>query len=61
MAKKCDLCGINTIFYVWSSSRKFPINRYLKRKDIKTKKQIYETKHGGFPVCFKCLEELKTK
>lgn len=56
---RCDICGINTIFFVWSSCRRFPIDRYIKEKGLKLKGDIFRAKRNGHPVCFCCLNKLK--
>lgn len=59
MAKECFICKNKTIFYVWSTSRRFPKEKLIKYKDCKTKLEKARIAIEGQPVCFGCLEELK--
>ena len=54
MGQRCCVCGTETIFIIWSSSRDFP------RKELSEKTGIPERilKYKGRPVCFKCKAEL---
>jgi len=61
MPQKCYICDTNTIFYVWSTSRNFPHNKLIKKKQIIDKRTIQSIKNQGFPICFRCFEELKSK
>jgi len=61
MAKDCYLCKNKTIFYVWSTSRDFPIEKLIEYKNLKSKYEVAEVSREGQPICFKCLEELKNK
>ena len=53
MGKQCYLCGKNTIFFIWSTSRAFPIH---KLKPTKKEKAMYSI---GVPICFRCFERIK--
>jgi hypothetical protein len=59
MSKNCSICDIETIFFVWSTTRNFPLNKYIKRKGLKGRRAYNEAKYGGSPVCIHCFEELK--
>ena len=59
MSKRCNWCGIQTIFYVWSTSRNFPVGKYLKERNIIDKGGIREVKYQGHPICFRCFNKLK--
>ena len=61
MAKDCYLCKNKTIFYVWSTSRDFPIEKLIEYKNLKSKYEVAEVSREGQTICFKCLEELKNK
>jgi len=61
MSNICSMCGIKTIFYVWTTGRKFPLDKYLTAKKITNKRLIKEAKYQGHVVCFHCLEELKER
>ena len=58
MSQRCVICGIDTIFYTWTSSRNFPREDLFKKLNIKRKKMMNAYKKIGYPVCFKCREEL---
>jgi len=59
MSKRCYMCGIDTIFYVWSTSRNFPREKLIEAKKLKTKAQKASISEDGQVVCFKCLKELR--
>jgi len=59
MAKRCVVCGLDTIFYVWSTSRNFPRENLILKKDYKSKHEKGRVSVEGLPVCFKCFKELK--
>lgn len=61
MAQNCQVCGTSTIFYIWTSSRRFPRDAYLQEKKITNKRLKKFVKHQGFPVCFVCHDKLKNK
>ena len=46
MSNRCCLCGISTIFFIWSSTRDFPIE--------KLRELIKIGKDESMPVCFNC-------
>ena len=53
MAQKCMLCGKNTIFYVWTSSRDFP-----REKIAVDENDELMLKRIGMPVCMHCYRKL---
>ena len=61
MSYQCKVCGNNTIFFVWSSTRGFPREKLI---ELVGKKQSKRWKKGilngtiGVPVCFKCAAKL---
>jgi len=55
---QCKLCGKQTLFYVWTSSRVFPRQKLIKAKELKNRSEL-DKLNQGYPVCFWCLEELK--
>ena len=59
MAKQCYCCGLNTIFYVWTSSRNFPREKLVEVMNIDgiTKKSILIDNEGK-PICYGCYNEL---
>jgi len=59
MSKNCYLCKMKTIFYIWSTSRDFPINSLMEKINNKTKQMEMSFKYEGVPVCFNCYKELK--
>ena len=58
MSNKCELCGSNTIFYVWTSSRSFPREKLFDKFNIKSKKVIKHHEITGSPVCLECYNKL---
>jgi len=59
MGKRCCLCGIDTIFFVWSSSRDFPIDKLADAIKLEGKsKAEFIKKNPGEPVCFKCYNSM---
>jgi hypothetical protein len=59
MGKVCAICGTMTMFYTWSTSRYFDINKYLVIKGIVGKQAIKEFKTNGHPICLHCMEKHK--
>lgn len=61
MSKKCIACntvfGSNTIFYIWSSSRNFPINKLMKITN-RNGRRDYKNFKEGREVCQLCYERL---
>lgn len=59
MSKQCSICGIDTIFYIWTSSRNFPREKLVEiiNADESTKKSIIKGLEGR-PVCFSCYNKL---
>ena len=53
MGKKCHICGKQTIFFIWSSSAAFPLE---KLKLNKLERKIYRI---GVPICFSCFNKIK--
>lgn len=53
MGKKCYICGKQTIFYIWSTSAAFPLE---KLKLNKLERRIYRI---GVPICFSCFNKIK--
>ena len=59
MSLKCHNCGIDTIFYVWTSSRTFPRHKLFEKLGITNNNKIKNNyKKIGYPVCLKCRSEL---
>ena len=52
MGQVCCVCKFSTIFYIWSSTRNFPIH---KLENILDDDNI---KDEGKPVCFKCCKKI---
>jgi hypothetical protein len=50
MSQPCCVCGIHTIFYIWTSTRNFPREKLEEIHNIKDKE--------GRPICFKCRNEM---
>jgi len=55
----CMICGNKTLFYVWTTTRNFPMDRLLKKMNITEKREIERLKLNGREVCYKCYDELK--
>jgi hypothetical protein len=56
MAKVCELCNINTIFYIWASSRYFNINKFLTMRDI-SPRDVKNYLKNSHPVCMCCVKK----
>jgi hypothetical protein len=59
MAQNCYICGTPTIFYIWSTSRRFPKKNLINYKKLDTKYDMDKITRDGVAVCFKCVERLK--
>ncbi len=57
MGKICDMCGTMTMFYVWTTTRYFNINKYLTLKGIVGEKVPSEYKNSGRHVCLSCVHK----
>jgi len=58
MAKHCLVCYDKTIFYVWTSSRYFYVDRLLRMNPqlgLNNKRHRLELRDKGMPVCFGCI------
>lgn len=61
MAKECRICGTNTIFYYWSSTRNFPRKKLLEKIGKRFSKRRQSNILRGLEavtVCYKCAKEL---
>lgn len=56
MGKQCFLCGNETIFYVWTTSRYFPIKKLLNM--IKSRSERTYIRNIGVPICFRCYRRI---
>ena len=56
MAKICSVCGLETIFFVWTTSRYFNLNK-LFEIDKFTKLDKRTIKRFGDVVCMGCVEK----
>lgn len=58
MAYRCALCPNNTIFFIWSSSRRF--NRVKLLDIVKDKSEVMKRKilNESYPVCLPCAYKL---
>ena len=54
MSQRCYLCGKETLFYIWTSSRNFPREKFIEITGIPEK--IVQRK--GFAVCYHCYQKL---
>ena len=63
MANKCCLCNKETLFYIWTSSRDFPRDKFIDLINFgdvdentrKSQKIFY--KRVGKPVCYDCCKK----
>jgi len=56
----CYMCRCDPgPFFVWSTSRYFPREELIKRKNINDKNALVRVIKEGVPICFQCLEKLK--
>ena len=58
MSNKCHICGNNTIFYVWTTSRNFPREKLYEKLNIKSARTKGFYEKSGYPVCFGCYKNL---
>jgi hypothetical protein len=58
MSNNCSICGIRTIFYVWTTTRNFPLEKYFGKMKITNKREMKQLRYNGRPICFHCLDEL---
>jgi len=56
MGKQCFLCGKETIFYIWTTSKVFPLEKLLKK--IKSKAERNFVRRYGVPICWTCYRRL---
>lgn len=58
MGKICEVCGQETMFYVWSSSRDFPREKLIhdNMADYVRKGLLNGTM--GLPICMKCAKKI---
>jgi hypothetical protein len=61
MAKQCGLCGFETIFFIWSSTREFPRENLLDSMPNLTEYDRKKLLSGlsGIPICYDCVKKLK--
>ena len=59
MAKKCFLCGKETLFFKWSTDRYFPREKLLGENPPKSLRVLIC--NVGVPVCFSCLRKLENE
>jgi len=61
MSKRCIICNFRTMFYYWSTTKGFPLDKLLnKLKNINGyKEKGIKTGRVGVPVCYKCSKELE--
>ena len=55
---ECYLCGNNCGFFVWSTTRQFPIDKLMKMKKVKGKAMRNKLCIEGVKVCFSCYNKL---
>lgn len=61
MSHKCDKCKLETIFFIWSTSRDFPTRKLIRILNIKSKYERAKVMREGIPVCFSCFNKLKKR
>ena len=59
MGQKCYCCREQTGWFVWTTDRYFPRDKIIEKMNIKGKQPLNHLKYGGYPVCYKCLNELR--
>ena len=59
MSKSCSVCMNQTMFYVWTSTRGFPIKKFIELFDFDPD-TVHALKKGSLslPICFACAKEL---
>ena len=58
MTHRCVRCGIDTIFFIWSTSRGFPVRSLIRKLNIKGKFARKKIMYEGTSVCFQCHSKL---
>ena len=57
MSKCCRICGEPTIFFIWSTSRRFNRRKFIDTlKDIEKRDKVSISVDGD-PVCFHCTDK----
>ena len=47
MAKDCKICNLPTIFFVWSTDRRFDLHKYIMvRKQLENREKVLFNKDG---------------
>ncbi|MBE3094328.1 MAG: hypothetical protein IMZ52_04795 [Actinobacteria bacterium] len=59
MSHRCQRCGIETIFFIWSTSAGFPVRRLIRKLNIKSKYGRRKIMAEGIPICYYCHKRLK--
>jgi len=58
MSHKCNICSLDTIFFIWSTSRDFPTRKLIRKMKIKSKWGRAKVMKEGITVCFPCYKDL---
>jgi len=60
MAKECKICGKPSLFYIWSTSRRFDREKFLDlyRKNIEvTQEDEHLIRNQSYVVCQFCMDK----
>jgi len=60
-SRYCNVCGNLTGFFVWTSSRNFPINKMCKVTGEEFNKDTIKKYKSGHVVCFDCYDKIKSE
>ena len=58
MRHRCKVCGNETIFFTWTTSRIFPREKLIDFLGIRDGTVIKDMEKNGWPVCFNCRNKL---
>jgi hypothetical protein len=61
MTHRCCRCGIDTIFFIWSTSAGFPTRSLIRKLNIKSKYGRAKIMREGTTICFQCFDKLNKK
>jgi hypothetical protein len=57
MSNRCAVCGIDTIFYIWSTSRNFNRKQLVNTFSNEDNNTKFRLLNDSYPVCFHCVEK----
>ena len=54
----CYMCGNDSLFFYWSSGRRFPRKKLIDKLSIKNKTTL-KVLTEGVPICYHCYNQIK--